>query len=146
MRYSCFIPLTQRDPQNSYACHLLYIHVDALILKVHIFHTFHTLSSWAVADLNVRVLTFFQIPLPWIELITSILLSPDQSKEPSSYARSSIGAVYEKIFPTNLPQFTISTLLRSKPFWWNDNKPYGINVMFYEWWSTDVCTWVFVEW
>jgi len=22
----------------------------------------------------------------------------------------------------------------------NDNKPYGINTKFYEWWSTDVCT------
>jgi len=26
----------------------------------------------------------------------------------------------------------------------NDNKPHGINDKFYEWWSTDVCTWVFV--
>ena len=27
----------------------------------------------------------------------------------------------------------------------NDNKPRGINDKFYEWWSTDVCTWVFVK-
>ena len=27
----------------------------------------------------------------------------------------------------------------------NDNKPHRINDKFYEWWSTDVCTWVFVK-